>query len=954
MLIDSYKQESNYKREYKLINVNEGIDLIPFIDDGNLSYSKFEQEKDGSMSANSMSFTLTFPYNMIVIDSVLDILYIDDSVLTDLYIDDSSLINLEQPLIVKKMSLDTIIKKGDNISFIETTENCRTVFEGIVELVKLKRDNISAYLSIEVKDRTYSLYEMKHAENKVFQNMYLSNSENPTKSLIHQIAYKLGFTDDELDLQNFNYIIPFVYFEKDQLIIKELAEAVRLVGGVFTIEENKLTIRTEMNIITENYIFDKRNILSEINKDPEYSNYEKMKITYGNYFEKQKQDMWILVGENGNLNDANIVVRAGKKRQFSVSWLYNVDLVRDYELYEVEFTDVSGNHINFNYALNIDETGGTLELDNSLNNYDVYVKKFKIKGIPLFMQDGNQSYYPSNIESEKLLDNCSNKFVQNPDLALTYLKANYNLNCKSLYNFSFTTNVNNYLEPCRKIWLEHVDYTGWIFIEKIDFQGTKMSIQAREYLEPVNLNDIKTLEKSNVDELEVISNKYMQDVGVYDKDKPLIPKNLLLVSEWLGFDVIFDEPLTRVRGHYLYIKKDSEVDFQKIFINTNKYFYPTGSSSYFNIKVSAISTNGVESDTTEIKNVKALEVPVIEDNKIIAAINASGEEVSIEGRRINVGSGLVVENGKVVVRELDGENIKGKKLEGLEIVSENIEKTERIYINYGKVVHQKRNTMQEEYKNYEQLTMMKSGEVICPNSWSEIIDFKLFNNDLPWSNLNITAFIGAQYDLNTNGIAISNYIIKEWVGAISEQKMRFKVAGSSYVNTNRNFSTYYSFSNQSLTITNVKSLSISMNLLSPISHYNCRGGSHSNNWFDGYMTGKVNVYLKKDQEAEILIGSTSHWYICTYDRYTDFIDNVSYNNTYSNACVITIRYELVYCNERWKDPDYAPINYASEQYLEEYLSTSGISSKSGNVVEQIRTDNTIYNATVNWIAIGNS
>ena len=154
-----------------------------------------------------------------------------------------------------------------------------------------------------------------------------------------------------------------------------------------------MVVRAEANRITETYTFDSRNILSEINIDPVYQNYEKLKITYDYYFEKDLQDMWVLVGENGNLNDANIVVRAGQDRKFSVDWLYNVDLVKNYELYEAIFTHVDGTVISFPYTLDIDETGGTLTLDNTANNYDVYVKKFKIRGIPLFMQQGNESYY---------------------------------------------------------------------------------------------------------------------------------------------------------------------------------------------------------------------------------------------------------------------------------------------------------------------------------------------------------------------------------------------------------------------------------------------------------------------------------------------------------------------------------------------------------------------------------
>lgn len=614
MLVDSYKQESNYKRKYRLVNVNEGIDLMPFIKNRDMKYSKFEQKKDGSMSANSMSFTLTFPYHTdnVAVNSTRPMMT-DAELLKNYFTNYVGFKGLEEPQITGSISLANLIKKGDNIVFLEETENNLLIFDGIAEAPKLKRDKSNIYLNIEVKDRTYSLYEAKHIKEEFFQNIYLCNASEKDNSLIHKIAYRLGFKDEELDLPSFTTVIPFVLFKKDELIIKELAYAVRLIGGVFTIENKKLVVRAEANRITETYVFDKRNILSDISIDSNYPSYEKLKITYDYYFEKEKQDMWMLIGKNGNVSDANLVIYAGQDRMFTVDWLYNVDLVKEYELYESLFSLADGTEINFPYTLDIDETGGTLTLDNTANNYDVYVKKFKIRGIPLFMQQGNQSYYPANVESEKLLDNLENKLIQNADLSLLFLKANYNENCKLYRTLNFSTNVNNYLEPCRKIYLDHKDFTGYVVIEKIDFQGLKMVIQAREYLEPVNINDIKTLEKSSVDEYEIISNKFLTEKGLYEADLPLAPQNVMLIGQALGFTITFDNFSSNLRGHFVYLKKKSDVDWMKFFINTNNYFYRTTDLVTYEVKLSSISINGVEGETTEVKEV----TPILLDNEVV-------------------------------------------------------------------------------------------------------------------------------------------------------------------------------------------------------------------------------------------------------------------------------------------------------------------------------------------------
>ena len=1047
MIIDSYKQKSNYERKYRLVNVNEGIDLIPFIKNKDLKYSKFEQKKDGSMSANSMSFTLTFPYNTkdILGESAnTNPMQIDAEILKNYMIDYEKFIGLEIPKVSGQISLYDLVKKSDNIVLIEETENDMKSFSGIVESVKIKRNKTNIYLNVEVKDKTYSLYEMKHTEETFFQNIYLCNNLDKSNSLMHQIAYKLNFKDEELDLPDFDVIIPFVLFRKDELIIKELAYAVRLIGGVFTIEKDRLVVKSESNRIKEEYIFDKRNILTEINTETIYPNYDKLKITYDYYFEKESQDMWVLVGQNGNLEDANLVIRAGKERKFLVDWLYNVDLVKEPELYDVIFTLVDGTEINFPYILNIDETGGTLELNNKSNNYDVYVKKFKIRGIPLFMQPGNESYYPANVQSEKLLDNLENKLVQNSDLALLYLKSNYIEYCKAYERLYFTTNVNNCLEPGIKIYVDHDDFQGYGIIEKIDFQATKMLIQAREYLLPLDINDIKTLEKSNVDEYEVISNKFLTEKGLYEADLPLAPQNLVLISQALGFTITFDNFSSNLRGHFVYLKKKTDIDWMKFFISSNNHFYQTTNLVTYEVKVSSISINGVEGKTTEIKEV----TPILLDNgvvdypeglspvelderiktekenivklfetvetiegmseeevkkitntaiesfsanefirtigtriskinyrdfidnesltynidddslvetiitdyysvikqtsegillavkkdNIVSSLNMSPEEIKINAKRIALGSGLVVEGDQVAVRNLGAENIrageitanhiKGKRLEGIEIVSENEEKTERVFIDSGKVVRQKRSVVTEEYKDFERLTRIVSSTIRCQNNWG-LVDLKTFNNNLKWSSIDIVAFISAQYDLN-EGIATSREIQKEWLD-IENQIMKFRVAGGSWTNEICNIQTT-SWTYDKIILSGIKQINISYTLIPRVYRTYVDGGIAGMIPLNNAET--VQLYLKVDNNVEELIETG-------IKNYTTGI-NGSISRTFSTPVTLIIRRAFL---GDWNET-------SSE------ISQSRQTTLSGDFTKSNFEENKIFDCDINFMAVG--
>ncbi len=209
-----------------------------------------------------------------------------------------------------------------------------------------------------------------------------------------------------------------------------------------------------------------------------------------------------------------------------------------------------------------------------------------------------------------------------------------------------------------------------------------MSIQAREYLEATNINDIKTIEKSSVDEYEVISNKFLTEKGLYEADLPLAPQNLLLISQALGFTITFDNFSSNLRGHFVYLKKKTDVNWMKFFINSNNYFYQTTNLVIYEVKVSSVNINGKEGETTEIKEV----IPLLLNNGIIDYPEGlSPNDISSKVKSINenleiVNSGfdsIQQEYNKIqeIVQEVDIEAISNKvktiTKEAIEIFSAN-------------------------------------------------------------------------------------------------------------------------------------------------------------------------------------------------------------------------------------------------------------------------------------------
>lgn len=636
-------EANNNKHNYKLINMSQGIDLIPFLSQKNLTYSKFQKTVDEKLAANSMSFTLKFPYSTKQISATSEkYMYIDSDLLKGLFIDtlttDISIVN-----VTGLVNVVDLVKENHEFIFQEIFNGDEfNIFNGIVEKVEFNREKTFFSINVTVKDKTNFLYEMKYKESHLFRDMHLSNNALKSNSLLHQLCYLLDFKDEELDIDDIkdsnNFIvIPFVHLKKDELIIKDLAEAVRLVNLVFTIENNKLTIKTSR--IPETYIFTKNNTYAPLKFNTVKAEFEKIKVTYDRYFKKDKQMMWALAGENGTSEAANVLIRAGQTRKFTVKWFYEVGIIDELEAYEIIFKDINGTIISGNYTLDVTETGGKLAIIAGVT--DIYVTSFKIKGIPLWMQDGNTSYYPATIQTEKIKE-ITNKFIQNETLAALAEKIYYQSTCRDYKEFDFSTNIANFLMPGVKIFLDHEDFKNYLIIDSISFAIDKMSIKAREYLTEYSINDFEFLDKTTVDEEEAKSKNLLEELGLYEKDKPMAPINLILESEPLGFLISFNIPAGSMKGYYLYIKKASEVDFRKIFINTNYYFYQTTYSDVYLIKISSLSINGFEGDCTEIKQVKAM---LVSTNNVDYPAGCSPAELDAKVLGINTAiTGIVAIN----------------------------------------------------------------------------------------------------------------------------------------------------------------------------------------------------------------------------------------------------------------------------------------------------------------------
>ncbi len=614
-------EKNNIKHKTQIINTRNGANIGSLISEKSFNLNEFIMKRDGSFQPNTAALKLKINRGNLGLNFSGEIDLEETSLqiptLENIDLDNAMFLNwdFESDLwLDTSIQLRDLLKKGDELVFIDVIEDeSYEFFRGYLTTdpnLIIKNSYVS--VSIEVKDRTYNLLDKVAKEAFFRQGWYLCNNSSKETSLLHYLAYQMGYSDNELEFEDIkyqgNYVdIPVVKIDKDSPYLTEFAEACRAIEARFHQVHNKLVVRSYLNESTiDKYEFNKTNILNSIDSKSNISNFSKVKVTYEKLQEKKEQLVWALVGEKGTVDEANIKVPANTTKENNNLW-WTVDfrpsgVVASYKEPEIEATTKDGTKINLEYDLQIEKNGGKLKLLNSLDE-EVYINKFHIKGAPIHYFPGNSITFPSD-DTKKTNSPATNKYIQHVNIASLKAKNTYNFECRDYKRITFDTNVSRWLVPGMICSINHSDYSNEnMIIESIIRNYSSCKVTLREYLPVIDAGDLQSLNQSGATE-EDMQGTNMEDVVKVDPNIPPAPEIKAVEPNIGGIVVKLEE-------------------------------YPRGDIANFEFKLTMVN-----SDNTPIKDQEVLThyynsylVPIMLTNK-----NYYGKKWQVEVRAIDLKS----------------------------------------------------------------------------------------------------------------------------------------------------------------------------------------------------------------------------------------------------------------------------------------------------------------------------
>ncbi len=116
-----------------------------------------------------------------------------------------------------------VIEEGDLIQLTDSfAGEAITLFTGFVKGISATHKNVEHSFDIKVYDKLFNGIRGKFNEDEVLVAKYVCNSDDKDNSLAHILAYKMGFSDDELNFDDVkgvegNHLIThYIYWEKDK------------------------------------------------------------------------------------------------------------------------------------------------------------------------------------------------------------------------------------------------------------------------------------------------------------------------------------------------------------------------------------------------------------------------------------------------------------------------------------------------------------------------------------------------------------------------------------------------------------------------------------------------------------------------------------------------------------------------------------------------------------------
>ena len=344
------------------------------------------------------------------------------------------------------------------IEIIDEVGNILYTLEGMATLEKRNKSYTgNETWTYSIKDSYDKLFDKVVPETMVFFDLFFCNVNDKSNSLLHIVANKLGFREDQVDFKDIIFNdgslirVPFVLFEQDERWIDILQRFIKATDSILYIKDKKLFSRQKSFNINEDLRLNKTNIITEIEETFNSNLYNGIRVTYDRFLKLDNRVVFdlsqkIIVDKNKPVGSQDI---QSMKISYSTSSVANPTLTKATAYYftreddvnsKVDILLVKGTHYT------VEEWKETQAIVKFFNPYPykLYIENFEIKGLPLVKYQDNESIIKNLNIIEKNQENFvsiqKNREVQTEKLAKHIALCEYKNQILNNKTFNFTTN----------------------------------------------------------------------------------------------------------------------------------------------------------------------------------------------------------------------------------------------------------------------------------------------------------------------------------------------------------------------------------------------------------------------------------------------------------------------------------------------------------------------------------
>ena len=367
----------------------------------------------------------------------------------------SEISSMEANFILDEKLVDT--GNEVKIEIFDEVGNILYTLEGMATLEKRNKSYTgNETWTYSIKDSYEKLFDKVVPETMVFFDLFFCNVNDKNNSLLHIVANKLGFREDQVDFKDIAFNdgslmrVPFVLFEQDERWVDILQRFIKATDSILYIKNKKLFSRPRNFMLNEVLKFDRTNIITDVEETFKSTLYNGIRVNYDRFIKLQNQVVFnlsqkIIVDKNKPVGTKDI---QSMRITYTTSSVSNPVLTKATAYYFTREDDIKSK-VDIKLAKGthyiIEEWKETQAIVKFFNPYPykLYIENFEIKGLPLVKYQDNESIIKNLNVIEKNQENFisiqKNREVQTEKLAKHIALSEYKAQILNNRNFNFNT-----------------------------------------------------------------------------------------------------------------------------------------------------------------------------------------------------------------------------------------------------------------------------------------------------------------------------------------------------------------------------------------------------------------------------------------------------------------------------------------------------------------------------------